>query len=144
GRAASSDKRAWRTAAVGPRARAEGRQQQHTPRTGRERSFNSPHYLQLTSDGAEGARNRQTQRGQRHDADHRDQSQKQTVLGQRLPVLALESHHERQNCLIHLREHLVSSFQKIDRLLSTLSVQLDENFSTTVPPYARGKRRFHL
>src|SRR2546428_828290 len=100
--------------------------------------------LELAGDGAEGARNRQTQCGQRHDADHRDQSQKQTVLGQRLPILTLESHHERQNCVIHLREHLVSSFQKIDRLLSTLSVQLDENFSTAVTPYARGKRRFHL
>src|SRR2546427_11256790 len=49
--------------------------------------------LELAGDGAEGARNRQTQRCQGYDADNRDQSQKQTVLGQRLPILTLVAPH---------------------------------------------------
>src|SRR5437667_289027 len=49
--------------------------------------------LELGGDGADAARNRETQRRQRRDADHRDQSQKQTVLGQRLPILTLVARH---------------------------------------------------
>src|SRR6266705_6241272 len=83
----------WRRAAVAPRLEQMAREEQGPRRVRRGPLLEFAAVLQLTSDFAEGARNRQTQCGQRHDADHRDQSQKQTVLGQRLPILTLVARH---------------------------------------------------
>src|SRR5438552_328542 len=94
GRAAASDKRAWgsRPGGARPPKVISFRQQPSAADVLSPEGFGID--LELAGDGAEGARNRKTQRGQRDDADHRDQSQKQTVLGQRLPILALVARHQ--------------------------------------------------
>src|SRR5439155_23225082 len=73
--------------------------------------------LESAGDAGQGASDRQTQGGQREDANDRDEGQKQTVLGQRLSVLALDARREPRQSLVDLGEHSSPPFQKIDRLV---------------------------